>query len=864
MIGKTLGHYQITEKLGEGGMGEVYKAFDTRLHRTVAIKRLLPELASDGDYRRRFLREAQLAASLTHQCIAGIYDVLEENGDLLLVMEYVDGRTILDCKLNNESMDDFLSLARQSVEALVTAHQYGLVHRDLKPSNIMLTPDHKVKLLDFGLARKIELMSQASTPSDLSTESGKIRGTPAYMAPEVLMGKSADPRSDIFSLGVVFYEVLAGRHPFHDATLAAITHRILSEPTPSMVRFNPAVPEDLERILDRMLDKDPDSRYASSVDLLADLRRYLRDHSYPSFPQSDATPVRKKRYGLGAAAVLIAALLIVLGLRYGEALLSRLRILPLPANPTVALLPIAYKGESRDLTSFCGGLTEQWNLRLCGLATSHPISILPQQLLRARRVTRFNEIGPEAGANLALTASVEEVGRDLRLEVVVRGGKGGRALRRGQVAGTIGDPMTLDLQLAETAWDLLGMPLSPRERRELAEFGTNDPLAYNRYLQGLGLLWHSSEPKHLEEAIQALEEAVSLDPSYSQALAAVGQAWLQVFEESKEPRGLEKSLGCCGDAARLQPRLAEAQICLGEALRAKGDLEGAVMALNRARSYEPANLTLLEELGDLNVDLGRNGEAEQAYRTVVQQKPEYWRGYSTIGYFYFTHARWDDAERAYKRATELAPEYYRAFMSLCAVYGELYRWEDSQRACERALEIHEHGGAYTNLATAYFQRGMYAQAVSAAKNAIIYLDRTESDSYQEYGNLADILYWTPGEREGALKYFRKALDKAQAYMQKMPRDPAPASARVALYLAMLGQKSASLDYLNRALRMEGDNPEILFKAAQIHRQFDDREKTLGYLRGALGKGLDRRKVLFDPRFRNLKDDPEFVRMFGNH
>ena len=863
MIGMTLGHYQITEKLGEGGMGEVYKAFDTRLQRPVAIKRLLPELASDEDYRRRFLKEAQHAASLTHQCIAGIYDILEENGDLLLVMEYVDGRTILDCRLNNESMDEFLSLARQSVEALVTAHQHGLVHRDLKPGNIMLTPGHKVKLLDFGLARKIDFVSQASTPSDVSTEHGKVQGTPAYMAPEVLMGRPADPRSDIFSLGVVFYEVLAGRHPFADATLAAMTHRILSEPTPSMTRFNPAVPEDLERILGRMLDKDPDSRYATAVDLLADLRRYLRDHSYPSFPLSGSTPARKHRYGLAAAGILIVALLVGLGLRYGEDLLGRLGILSLPANPTVAVLPITYRGESQTLLSFCGGLTEQWNLRLCRLAATHPISILPRQLLRARRVTRFEEIGREVGANLALTATVEEVGRDLRLYVVVLGGRGGRVLRRNRMIGTIGDPMTLDLQLAETGWKLLGMPMSPKERRELAEFGTNDPLAYNRYLQGLGLLWHSSEPKHHEEAVRALQEAALLDPSYSQALAAIGQASLQVFEDSKEPRWLEKSLSSCGEAARLRPRLAEAQICLGETFRAKGDPESAVTALNRARSYDPGNMALLEELGDLNGDLGRNGEAEQAYKMVVQQKPEYWRGYSTIGYFYFTHARWDEAEQAYRKATELAPDYYRAFMSLCAVYGELYRWEDSQRACERSLEIYEHGGAYTNLATAYFQRGMYAQAVSAAKNAIIYLDKTESDSYQEYGNLADILYWTPGEREGASEYFRKALDKAQAYMQKMPRDPAPASARIALYLAMIGQKSSSLDYLDRALRMEGDNPEILFKAAQIHQQFDDREKTLGSLRAALDKGLDKRKVLFDPRFRILKDDPEFQKMLGN-
>ncbi len=818
MIGRTLGHYQVTEKIGAGGMGEVFKAFDTRLQRTVAIKRLLPELASDEDYRKRFLKEAQHAASLTHQCIAGIYDILEENGDLLLVMEYVDGCTILDFRLRNENMDEFLSLARQSVEALVTAHEHGLIHRDLKPSNIMLTTGHRVKLLDFGLARRIDYVPQASTPSSVSTESGKVRGTPAYMAPEVLMGKPADPRSDIFSLGVVFYEVLAGRHPFADATLAAMTHRILSEPTPFMTRFNPSVPEDLERILSRMLDKDPDSRYASAADLLADIRRYLRDHSYTTFPTASVTPARRRRYGLAAAAILIVVLLVGLALRYREDLLSRLRMLSLPKNPTVAVLPLTFEGESQKLISFCGGLTEQLNLRLSRLAASHPINILPQQLLRERSVSRVDEIGRQVGANLALTASMEEAGGNLRLEVVVREGKSGRVLRRAQVVGTIGDPMTLALQLAEKGWELLGMPLTPRERRELAEFGTNDALAYNRYMQGLGYLWHSLEPKHHEEALQALEEAASLDPSYSQALAAAGQACLQVFEENREPRWLEKSFAYCGEAAKVTPNLADGRICLGEAFRAKGDLKRAAIELDRARYFDPTNLALLEELGDVYCSLGRNKEAEQVYRMVVQQKPEYWRGHSTIGFFYFFHSHWDKAEQAYKTATELAPEYHRAFTSLCAVYGELYRWEDSQRACERSLEIYNDGGAYTNLATAYFHQGMYAKALKAAEEAVLHLDRIQSDSYQEYGNLADILYWTPGGREGGSKYFHKALDKARAYTEKMPSDLPRASALMALYLAMLDQKSASLDCKDRALRLAGGSPEILFKAAQVHRQ----------------------------------------------
>src|SRR6266849_4078615 len=268
LTGHIMGRFVIGERLGKGGMGEVYRAEDTRLKRSVALKRLSPHLRSDPLYRRRFEEEAERASRFSDAHVAAIHDVIDEQGEIFLVMEFVEGQTLRQRLNEPMSLEQFLGIAVQCVQGLVAAHGHGIVHCDIKPENIMLTTNGQVKILDFGVAKHLPRSDQSSTVD----RSGTLGGTPAYMSPEVLLEKMPDARADIFSLGVVFYEVLTGHHPFLASSFVATSDRIRRE-TPAPIHiFNSKVPEELEKVISKAIAKEPGQRHASARELLQDLR----------------------------------------------------------------------------------------------------------------------------------------------------------------------------------------------------------------------------------------------------------------------------------------------------------------------------------------------------------------------------------------------------------------------------------------------------------------------------------------------------------------------------------------------------------------------------------------------------------------
>ena len=275
----TVGRFRIRSRLGSGGMGEVYLAEDTSLKRSVALKRMAPRLRNDERYRHRFIKEAERASSLNDHRIAGIYDVLEVRDETFLVMEYVEGVTLRQRLKEPFGWKEFLPVAIECAEALVTAHEKSIIHRDIKPENIMLTGKGGIKILDFGVARRLPTHRQitANAPTESgSTDTGSLSGTLAYMAPEVLVEKESDERADLFSVGVVFYETLAGRHPFLAGSVIATTDRILNSHAEPLRHIKPELPVALEQMISRLLAKDPADRYPHATELAADLHALER------------------------------------------------------------------------------------------------------------------------------------------------------------------------------------------------------------------------------------------------------------------------------------------------------------------------------------------------------------------------------------------------------------------------------------------------------------------------------------------------------------------------------------------------------------------------------------------------------------
>lgn len=282
LTGELVGRFWVRARLGEGGMGEVYLATDQKLNRAVALKRMAAPLRENPEYHRRFLGEAQRVSQLSNPHIAGIYDVPEERGELFLVMEYIEGQTLRTLMVQRIAMKECVEIGRQCAEALAAAHQKGIVHRDIKPENIMVTPHGQVKVMDFGLAKGLPHGGDREFNQTVTlTRPGTFLGTPGYAAPELITGGELDGRSDIFSLGVVLYESLIGRHPFRAPTLLATVHSILHDYPPSLARLDPDVPTQLDSIVFRCLEKDPDRRYQRSKDLAADLARVSDDEVTP-------------------------------------------------------------------------------------------------------------------------------------------------------------------------------------------------------------------------------------------------------------------------------------------------------------------------------------------------------------------------------------------------------------------------------------------------------------------------------------------------------------------------------------------------------------------------------------------------------
>jgi serine/threonine-protein kinase len=408
LAGTTVGRFVISKRLGAGGMGQVYGAEDTTLKRFVAIKRMSPHPRSTDADRKRLLKEAQRASALNHPNLGSIYDVIEHAGELWVVMEYIEGETLRHRLKQPISTDEFFAIAAQCCEGLQAAHQKGIIHGDIKPENIMLTPGNRVKILDFGVARR----AWSSNPNDATKSMETMTatgGTPAYMAPEVLLQRPDDGRSDIFSLGLVFYEMLGGEQPFQSDSLATTVARIVHEDPPSLKH----VPRPLAGVISRTLAKDPDARYPNVAVLLDDLRR-VQQGGKPKRAPSAAGNLRQYRMLAALAIVLVVVALLAYRparrwLRSSTANNTATPSQPngLPQTKILAVLPFPAVEGNPKLTALGEGLVESLASKLGKLTEDRAFEVVPARNLQDKKISTLPDAARMFGANLGLTLTLE-------------------------------------------------------------------------------------------------------------------------------------------------------------------------------------------------------------------------------------------------------------------------------------------------------------------------------------------------------------------------------------------------------------------------------------------------------------------------
>jgi eukaryotic-like serine/threonine-protein kinase len=858
---QTVSHYRIQEKLGAGGMGVVYKAEDIRLGRLVALKFLPENTAVEAHALERFKREARIASSLDHPNICTIYEIDEDQGRPFIAMQLLEGQTLADRIADKPiPLSTLLDWALQIADALEAAHAKGIMHRDIKPANVFITTGEQAKILDFGLAKLTLPDSPGSTAPTVSmrgqlTHVGATIGTVAYMSPEQARGEPLDARTDLFSFGVLLYEMATGKQAFSGPTWAVTVHAILGQAPLSLNESMPGLPHRLQEIIDKALVKNRDLRYQSAAEIHQDLLKLKKDYESGKSLKSTRTAAiwstkRKLRLILAACC---AALLIAVAVWFPR-LLHRFRSTAAGiAAPTVlekksiAVLPLATIADDPKLTVFGKGLLEDVAAKLSQLSANRDLEVISPRALEDKKVGTLADAKKEFGVNLGLAVSLKQDGDLVRAAYNLIDTSTGKNLAGDSITAPVSDLFTIEDKLTSGVADALYVSLRPEERQALGAHATTLPEAFQYFAQGLGYLQHSAERESLTSAEIVFKQALKLDPNYGPAQAGLGETYLYLYHMTKQKRWIEPAQEACAKAIELGNAGAEGHICLGTFENATGQSEKAAEQFQQAVQLDPVNDQAYWHLAEAYQNLNQLDKAEETFKRRISVRPNYWRGYSALGVFYISQAEYDKAQALFEKAVSLKPNNYRDYSNLGAALLYEGRDEEATRAFEKSIAIRPSRSAYVNLAVAYLRLRKFDQAARTTQEAL----KLDDSDYQTWGNLGDCYYYG-GHQSDAMESYKKAISLAEQKLKINSKDTDVLS-DLAGYWSMLGNRAQALDYLDRSLVGNKDK-ELLFQAALVYNQLHETGTALEWLSKALAAGYSKSVASKTPNLDNLHDN----------
>jgi len=764
MIGETLSHYRILEKLGSGGMGEVYLAEDLILGRRVALKLLPPETMTDRAAVDRFFREARTASALNHPHICTIHEIGDHAGRHFIVLELLEGRT-----LKEEIGDKPLPLSRvidigiQIADALDAAHSGGIVHRDIKPANIFITKRGEAKVLDFGLAklagarRGQTTMSGSPTmqPDEHATNRGMTVGTVAYMSPEQARGEELDARSDLFSFGVVLYEMATGRSAFHGHTTAVIFDEILNRMPTLPARANPDIPPALEEIILKALDKDRELRYGSAADLRADLKRLKREtesvKSTVAIPGSAIRGTRrfhKRRSAAKPAIWLLASVVVALG-AVGAYLFLGGRG---DQVNSMAVLPFVNASGNPDTEYLTDGITE---------ALINSVSQLQGVRVTARSLAfryKGQDVDPlKAGRDLnvraVMTGRVTMRGNVLVVQSELMDVKNGSQLWGGQYNRPLADILAVQDEISSEIFEKLRLRLTGEEMRRATKRYTDDPQAYQLYLKGR-FYWNQGTVAGLKQSIEYLQQAIDKDPKYALAYAgladsylSLGSFWVEAISEAK---------AAALKAIELDPTLAEAHVALGHIkLWLDWEWSAAEVEFKQGISLNPNSALAHNQYAMYLAAMGRLGEALAEARRAQSLDALSPIVNTELGWCLLYAARAAEAVEQFRRTVELDPKYAAAHWGLGAAYVQQHMFKEAVEELKRAVTLSEGSPLISgHLGLAYGLGGMQAEAKQTLADL-----RTLSNREYVPSTAIALVYVGLGDKVEALDWLNRAFDE---------------------------------------------------------------------------------------------------------
>lgn len=878
MIGKVISHYRVLEELGRGGMGIVYKARDTKLDRFVALKFLHPELTRDEEAKARFIQEAQAAAALNHPHICTIYEIDEHDGRSFIAMEFIEGEGLQEkIRRGPLPLDELLSITIQIGEGLHEAHQKGIVHRDIKPGNVMLTSRSQVKILDFGLARLGAHSKLTRTDTTL--------GTTAYMSPEQTSGKEVDRRTDIWSLGVVLYEMITGERPFTGEYEQAVVYSILHDQPEPVTSRRSQLPMELERIVGKTLAKNPAERYPHVEDLLVDLRAVHSAIKIPDIPQKVTVRNKKK-------IIIITAIVIFIIFSFWSAIIPRfinaLKQFTTQQTPEsrkmLVVLPFENLGSPDD-EYFANGTTDAITARLASLSGLGVIS--RQSSMQYKKTTKtVRQIGEELGVDYILEGTVqrERPGDPTSWVRVIP-----QLIRVADDthiwADTYDENMVevfkVQSDIAERVANQLDIALLEPERRAIEKKPTENLEAYDNYLRGMDYLW-VVDISQAEMSVSLFQKAVSLDPQFAEAWAGLTMAHHNLYWVFDRPGEFIPEKEAAKRVQELAPDLPETHLALGYVAYAQREFEKALEHFKKAEYLRP-NGEAAQAIGFTLRRLGRWQEAlnygEKSRQLLPRSANVYTDG---LGYTKSLLRLYDEAERDADHAIRLSPNLADAYLAKIQILmkkGETSKANQTFQEMLRQIEI-------ANVAEIGLTQGINGWYAGTTYRLLPDLfmrsfDAFESGPIEGYRVIQPamiasthlsraIIYEGLGDQPSAIVRYDSARIQFESIIRSNPQ-----SAYVAVYRSSLGLVYAGLDRCDEAVRIGEEaarmipisrdaiiGPALIGCLAEIYLRCGKYDQAIDQLELWLSVPSDVSGELLkiDPLWEPLKKNPRFIRL----
>ncbi len=769
-VGTRLGRYEIRSKIGEGGMGEVYLALDTELGRTVAIKILSEAFASDQQRLQRFIQEAKAASALNHPHILTIYEIGSVGASRFIATEFIDGDTLRQRINAGMKLAEILEIAIQIAGALSAAHAAGIIHRDIKPENIMIRRDGVVKVLDFGLAKltaheAATIDTEAPTKTLFKTDPGTVVGTVVYMSPEQARGMPVDARTDIFSFGVVLYEMVAGCLPFAGSTSSEVLASILSEKEPQpLARYSREVPAELERIVSKALRREREQRYQTTKDLLLDLQSLKQQLEFQAELERSAgvepggePPVRAN----GGRAVASSR---------QSAVQDRAHATSAPEIRSLAVLPLENLSANPEDEYFADGMTDAL------------ITTLAQ--IGALRVISRTSVMRYKGARKALP----EIARELKVEAVIEGTvvrSGSRVRIAAQLieAATdthlwgrnyesdVRDVLALQSDVARTIAHEIQIQLTPQEKARLAGTRPVDPEAYEAFLKGRHH-WYRRSPDALKKALEYLQQAIAKDPTFAMAYAGLADAYnslgWDIFGILPPEESFPKAKDAAKKALELDPNCAEAHAALGNAAMCYDwDWVTAETEFRRAIELKPQYGPVHIWYSHFLRAMGQNEESFEEARRALECDPLGLVLNMHMGWHYVYSREYQQAIEQLLKTLELDPGFIMTHVFLGEAYEQMGMFAQAIAEFEKAVNLSEREPIYlAGLGHAFAVSGRRDEALQTIQE----LNQLSTRRYVSARGVAEI-YMGLGDKEQAFAWLDKAFQQRNGWLLHLKENP---------------------------------------------------------------------------------------------